>query len=243
MPRVDDWVDGKPDAWDYNAVLKKHEASVDRTDSWWHTLGWKHGSIGLNTEHETHARKGAALFIELWTRGFAASFADKIVDGFLSFLELQEGAEEPVNPLGYGFGYDPFQMLVEVVQGIYGVTPVICKWIPVGSSIDWPVDPAQGDPTIGLSSSLTVEKALETLIDYLAHVVIVRHFEGQWHSRNSGTVKWEEVVERIRTEFYLRMDEVVGPPMEFIEKAKEDFLCGRFSTPQECIDQLKESGD
>jgi hypothetical protein len=243
MPKVDDWTDEGPDSWDYEAVLTKYGVTMcapieEFTGDTW-TLSWHNGCMGIDTLNEKHARRGAALFVELWNRGFSASFADKLIDGYLRFLELQEDFVQPVNPIGYGFQCDPFQMLVEVVQETYGVTPVHCTWVPVGSSIKFPVDPAQSDPVIGISSSMSVEDALERLIEHLAQVVMVRHFGGS----KSIVVKGQQVIDRIRTEFYLRMDEVVGPPTELRERSLKDFAAGRFSTPQECIDQLKESGD
>ncbi len=90
MPNVDDWKDGKCDVWDYEAVLKEHDATVEQSDEYWWSLCWRHGTMGFNTDNEVHARKMAALFIELWMRGFAASFADHIVSGFSMWLELQE---------------------------------------------------------------------------------------------------------------------------------------------------------
>jgi len=87
MPPVDDW---ENETW-YEAVLEKHDATVEKTDDWWWSLCWRHGTMGLNTDNEIRARKMAALFIELWLRGFAASFADHIVSGFNLWLDLQEG--------------------------------------------------------------------------------------------------------------------------------------------------------
>jgi hypothetical protein len=34
--------------------------------------------------------KAAALFVSLWLRGVSASFADKLMDGFITYLERQE---------------------------------------------------------------------------------------------------------------------------------------------------------
>jgi hypothetical protein len=86
MHSLDDWVDGNPDAWDYEAVLKAHEARVvheDQYDTW--SLVWEHGtmSIGLSLGEEGLARRTAALFIELWLRGVSASFADKLMNGYI----------------------------------------------------------------------------------------------------------------------------------------------------------------
>jgi len=201
---VDDW---ENEMW-YEAVLKEHEATVEKTDKYWWSLGWRHGTMGFNTDNEIRARKMAALFIELWMRGFSASFADHIVSGFDLWLDIQENVE-PVNPFGYGFRYDPHQMLVDTVQELYGVTPVNCQWVKAGCDrIEWPIDPTQGDPTICISSTSTVEETLEALIFQLAHVVIVRHFEGNTHELGN---KWNEVVDRIRTEFHRQMDEKFPP--------------------------------
>jgi len=94
MPLLDDWVDGKPDAWDYEAVLHENEVTVEWLGEWlggW-SFGWKHGGILVGNTTETIARKAAALFISLWLRGVSASFADKLMDGFILFLERQADA-------------------------------------------------------------------------------------------------------------------------------------------------------
>lgn len=86
LPHVlDDWVDGHPDAWDYVAVLFDHGAhmSFDLTYGW--SMSWEHGTIGVGlprAEYEL-ARKGAAVFIEMWLRGVSASFAVKLMEGFI----------------------------------------------------------------------------------------------------------------------------------------------------------------
>lgn len=94
MPKLDDWVDGDPDAWDYDAVLRNYDVKVERAVPVDHgySLCWKHGTMGIGTGEETHARKAAALFVELWLRGVSASFADKLMDGFLFYTEFQEKA-------------------------------------------------------------------------------------------------------------------------------------------------------
>jgi hypothetical protein len=96
MPKLEDWVDGKPDAWDYDAVLRRYDATVERAVPVDHgyNLFWKKGTMAVQTGDETHARKAAALFIELWLRGVSASFADKIMDGFLFYLEKVEEFEK-----------------------------------------------------------------------------------------------------------------------------------------------------
>jgi hypothetical protein len=90
MPKLDDWVDGVPDAWDYEAVLRDHKVNVQKSECG-HNLLWHQGTMHIGTDNETHALKAAALFIELWLRGVSASFADKLMDGFLFYLEAQDG--------------------------------------------------------------------------------------------------------------------------------------------------------
>lgn len=93
-----DWVDGVPDAWDYEAVLREHgvivaDLDTDPDDPLTHNgcqLSWKNGVMHIPTCNPIHARKAAALFVELWLRGVSASFADKLMDGYLYHLELQE---------------------------------------------------------------------------------------------------------------------------------------------------------
>jgi hypothetical protein len=105
MPLLDDWTNGKP-GWDYEAVLSDNSVVVE----WWDTLfdgegnktpageftgwglSWKQGSIHIGQTTETIARKAAAMFVSLWLRGVSASFADKLMAGFIWFLELQEAA-------------------------------------------------------------------------------------------------------------------------------------------------------
>jgi len=89
MPLLDDWVDGKPDAWDYEKVLAENEVKVLFYDDSW-CLCWHHGSMGLGDTSRTIARKASALFVCLWLRGVSASFADKLMDGFIVYLERQE---------------------------------------------------------------------------------------------------------------------------------------------------------
>jgi len=86
LPKVDNWPD-----WDYEAVLEKHKATVEKGDHYWWYLGWRHGSLGLNVDDEVIARKSAAVFIELFQRGFVCSFADNLAHGFAMWLELQAG--------------------------------------------------------------------------------------------------------------------------------------------------------
>ncbi len=87
--KLDDWVDGVPDAWDYEAVLREHEVIVEEHGWGGYELCWKQGFMHISTDNEVHAKKAAALFVELWLRGVSASFADKLMDGYLSYLETQ----------------------------------------------------------------------------------------------------------------------------------------------------------
>ncbi len=105
LPLLDDWADGKPDAWDYEAVLRDHDVTVEwgdkSVDSEGHLMplhpslcgwgfSWKHGAIHIGQTTETIARKAAALFVSLWLRKVSASFCDKLMDGFIVYLERQE---------------------------------------------------------------------------------------------------------------------------------------------------------
>ena len=103
IPKLDDWVDGHPDAWDYNKVLSDNIVVVEwcdqvidgcgtvhRAGQWagW-SMCWEHGVIFIGPVSETIARKAAALFVSLWLRGVSASFADKLMAGFIWYLELE----------------------------------------------------------------------------------------------------------------------------------------------------------
>lgn len=81
-PLLDDWT------WDYEAILRENEVTVDYHDDW--GFYWKHGSIEIGPTTEIIARKAAALFVSLWLRNISASFCDKLMDGFICFLERQE---------------------------------------------------------------------------------------------------------------------------------------------------------
>ncbi len=81
---LDDWLD----AWDYVAVLKGYEVTVEKS-VYGYQLCWREGFMHIPTDDEVHAHKAAALFVELWLRGVSATFADKLMDGYLSHLELQ----------------------------------------------------------------------------------------------------------------------------------------------------------
>ena len=54
-------------------------------------MAWKHGCMSIGQTTEVIARKAAAMFVSLWLRGVSASFADKLMDGYITFLERQEG--------------------------------------------------------------------------------------------------------------------------------------------------------
>ena len=107
LPPLDDWVDGEPDAWDYEAVLRDNGVVVVDGNGNEHRAGefagwsfpWKHGAIHIGRTTEIIARKAAALFVSLWLRGVSASFCDKIMSGMLWFWELQEGRINPPTPL------------------------------------------------------------------------------------------------------------------------------------------------
>jgi len=109
MPLLDDWVDGHPDAWDYEAVLTENEVVVEWSNTsvdgkgvvtnddyagW--SFSWKPGDCFIGETTEEIARKAAALFVSLWLRGVSASFAEKLLDGFIVFLERQEGITKGV---------------------------------------------------------------------------------------------------------------------------------------------------
>lgn len=104
IPKLDDWKEGKP-GWDYEAVLRDNDVRVEWCDKvttdgetfeqappelcgW--GFYWVNGAIHIGRCTETIARKAAALFVSLWQRGVTASFCDKLMDGFIVFLERQE---------------------------------------------------------------------------------------------------------------------------------------------------------
>jgi hypothetical protein len=104
IPKLDDWVDGKPGGWDYEKILADNDVTVEWCDTFvdgegnespagelaaW-SMAWKYGVMDMGQTTETIARKAAALFVSLWLRGVSASFADKLMDGFICFLERQE---------------------------------------------------------------------------------------------------------------------------------------------------------
>lgn len=91
--KLDDWVDGKPDAWDYEGILLEHNVTVEKWDDeggW--SLFWKYGTIYIGEVSEVIAKKAAAVFVSLWLMGVSASFADKLMDGYIMYLEFQANA-------------------------------------------------------------------------------------------------------------------------------------------------------
>ena len=108
IPKLDDWADGHPDAWDYEAVLRDNRVTVEWSrelidgENHIHPAGewagwgfyWKHGAIHIGQCVEKVARKAAALFVSLWLRGVSASFCDKIMSGMIWYWELQERPEQ-----------------------------------------------------------------------------------------------------------------------------------------------------
>ena len=103
IPKLDDWAGGKPDAWDFEAVLKENGVVVEWCDTLVDGNGnehracesagwgfhWKHGAIHIGQTTEIIARKAAALFVSVWLRGVSASFSDKIMSGMILFWESQ----------------------------------------------------------------------------------------------------------------------------------------------------------
>lgn len=76
LPKLDDWADGHPDAWDYDKVLRDNEVTVDWCDQltsdgvtytpappdlcgW--GFYWKHGAVHIGPCSEKVARQAAAL--------------------------------------------------------------------------------------------------------------------------------------------------------------------------------------
>ena len=105
LPKLDDWTDGKP-GWDYEKVLTDNDVCVEWCDKitsdgqtfeqappnlcgW--GFSWVHGSIHIGCTTEAIAREAAALFVSVWLRGVSASFCDKLMGGYIEFLERQEG--------------------------------------------------------------------------------------------------------------------------------------------------------
>ncbi len=92
MPLLDDWVGNKADAWDYEAVLKENNVNVFQDtveDIGWY-MSWQHGTMHFGIMPEIYARKASALFVSLWLRSVSASFANKLVSGYIMYLNFQE---------------------------------------------------------------------------------------------------------------------------------------------------------
>ena len=89
IPLLDDWVDGKPDSWDYEAVLKENDVTVELGGDFRY-LTWERGAIQIGRTTEVNARKSAALFVSLWLRAVSASFAVKLMHGYLVWLGAQD---------------------------------------------------------------------------------------------------------------------------------------------------------
>jgi len=71
LPLLDDWVDGKPDAWDYEEVLRENEVEVVWCDTLVDDCGNGSpagvGRLGhpQRSPSKTIARRAAALFVSL----------------------------------------------------------------------------------------------------------------------------------------------------------------------------------
>ncbi len=92
IPLLDDWVDGVPDSWDYELVLKENNVLVEprglaKGSTWY--LSWDQGFIQIGKTDCVIALKAAALFVSLWLRAVSASFAVKLMQGYILFLEIQ----------------------------------------------------------------------------------------------------------------------------------------------------------
>jgi hypothetical protein len=92
MITLDDWT------WNPDNILLEHEVTVEyyndsAGDAGW-TLSWKHGCMLIGQVEKSIAREAAALFISLWNRDISASFADKLMQGYILYLlrvkELQQ---------------------------------------------------------------------------------------------------------------------------------------------------------
>lgn len=84
----------------YEEILKAAEATVEYSDEFvdgndkvthlpefghW-SLCWKHGFIGFDAiekDNEVDAKKAAALFIYLWSKGVRASIADRAAEAYV----------------------------------------------------------------------------------------------------------------------------------------------------------------
>ena len=64
--------------------------TITWTENGW-KLAWKYGYIGfdgLKQEDEAKARKAAALFIYLWTKGVSAGIAERCANGYVLVFDL-----------------------------------------------------------------------------------------------------------------------------------------------------------
>jgi hypothetical protein len=106
MPPLNDWKDGQPNGWDYEKVLTENGVIAECCDrltsdganfapaprdlcGW--SFSWRHGTMHIRQCTKENARKAAALCVSLWLRGVSASFCDKLMDGYIRFLQRQEG--------------------------------------------------------------------------------------------------------------------------------------------------------
>jgi len=63
-------------------------ASSPKHDGEWSFM-WKHGTILIGQTRSEIASKAAALFVELWLRGVGAPFANKLMQGYVMYLERE----------------------------------------------------------------------------------------------------------------------------------------------------------
>ena len=128
MPKLDDWRDGHPDAWDYEArAARETRVTVDWDDQltsdgktfepappdlcgW--DFSWKHGKrLHIGQTSETNARKAAApLHKPLAAERSVLRSATSSMDGYICFLERQEDTSLTFSwprPTSYSYG-EPF---------------------------------------------------------------------------------------------------------------------------------------
>lgn len=70
------------DDFDYEEILQWANAKVKKDYSDY-ILTWKHGFITFEFDEEEKAKKAAALFIYLWSRGIYAGVADKCAKAYV----------------------------------------------------------------------------------------------------------------------------------------------------------------
>lgn len=90
----------------YEDILKAADATVEYSDEfadghgkvtnipeWGHwSLCWKYGFIGFDSitkDDEVTAKKAAALFIYLWSKGVTASVADKASEAYVQYWNIR----------------------------------------------------------------------------------------------------------------------------------------------------------